>query len=284
MKKYIIVIFSIVLAFSLSASGQNETESNNIRIGVLPDAGTLPLFLIDNVEVITFMSAKDREIALQLGELDGVTTDLVSVVANNQKGLGQRVVTTTESRFIIVAHPEFVESSTWDIGISENTVIEFMVDQFTQGRDIEKIAIPQLPVRMEMLRNGKISMACLTDALAWSLLNQGFKIVNDQLETNLEPAVLAFSDEFISQNPEVIAKFKEDWNSAVNNINNDPEKYRNILIDEVRIPENTDLPYPVPEYHHIKTPNIDTVNTVLDWFDTKYGLEKSVNYSDLMVQ
>ena len=283
MKRIITVLYSMFFLVSLSAGGQQDTMDQAIRIGVLPDACTLPLFLMPGVEVVPFMSAKERETALQLGELDGVTTDLVSVVANQQKGMPQKVLTVTETRFILVANPGMDEDSLWSVGISENTVIEFLVDQFADGREIEKVAIPQVPVRMEMLRNGKIPMACLTDALAWPLLGSGFKILADQQDSGLEPAVLAFSEEFLEANPAVPETFTEGWNKAVEEINNDPEKYRTLLLEKVRLPDDPEFPFPVPLYHPVKLPNEKTVQVVLDWYKNKYGFEKPVSYFDLIV-
>jgi NitT/TauT family transport system substrate-binding protein len=283
MKRITFIVYSLFFIFTLSAGGQKDADVKVIRIGVLPDACTLPLFLMDGVEVVPFMSARERETALQLGELDGVTTDLVSVVANEQKGMPQKVLTVTETRFILVANPEMTEDAAWSIGISENTIIEFMVDQFTVGRDIEKVAIPQVPVRMEMLRNGKIPMACLTDALAWPLLGNGFKILADQKDSGLEPAVLAFSEKFLKENPSVPESFKEGWNSAVEEINSNPDKYRSMLLEKVRLPDDPDFPFPVPLYHSVKLPDEHTVQTVLDWFEKKYGLDHAVSYDDLMI-
>lgn len=283
MKSITIFIYCMVFVFALSASGQPEREERPIQIGVLPDAGVLPLYLMENVEVIPFMSAKEREIALQLGELDGVTTDLVSVVANGQKGMHQKVLTITESRFIIVGHPDVTKDTPWEIGISENTIVEFMVDQLTSGRNIEKVAIPQVPVRMELLRNGKIPMACLTDALAWPLLSQGFNILEDQNNSGLEPAVLAFSSKFLTENPGVVEKFTSGWNNAVKDINENPDSYSSLLLEEIRLSDDPDFPYPVPLYHPIKLPGEETVQVVLEWFENKYGLDHPVSYGDLVV-
>ena len=273
MKRIIQLIYSLFLIGSLTAAGQQETENLPIRIGVLPDAGVLPLYLMSGVEVVPFMSAKERETAMQLGELDGVTTDLVSVVANGQKGMPQRVLTVTESRFLIVAHPDHSHDPIWSIGISENTIIEFMVDQLAYGKDIDKVAIPQVPVRMEMLRNGKIPMACLTDAMAWPLLSRGFPILADQQGSGLEPAVLAFSEEYLKQNPSVTETFTGDWNRAVEEINSNPDKYRSLLLEGARLPEDPENPYPMPLYHPVAPPGEETVNVVLEWFAEKYGLD-----------
>ena len=206
MRKVLLIVYVFIIVLTASARGGQETNGAGIvRIGIMPDAGALPLLLMDCVETVPFMSAKERDTAMQLGELDGVMTDLVSVIAFGQKGMGQKVLTLTESRFLLVGHPDFSESDPWQIGLSENTVIEFMVDQMAGDQPVEKIGIPLIPVRMEMLRNGKISLACLTDAMAWTLLSQGFPVIRDQKETGLEPAVLSFNEDFAGNHPEIIS-------------------------------------------------------------------------------
>jgi len=285
-KNVYIILFSLIVLFSAGASGQNETASSEkpVRIGVMPDAGALPLFLMDGVELVPFMSARERDTAMQVGELDGTMTDLVSVVSFNQKGMPQRVLTITESRFMIVAHPDFNTDSPWSVGLSENTVIEFMVDQMAAERAVEKVSIPQVPVRMEMLGSGQIPMACLTDAMAWPLLSRGFSIVEDQADTGLEPAVLAFTEDFVLKHPRELAAFRDRWNSAVEKINADPGSYSSMLLKQIRLPENTEHPYPVPFFRPVMLPPADTITRVIGWFDNKYGLDHSVSYEDLVIQ
>ena len=147
MKKIFILVYIACLAFSVFAGGQNEPEAADqpVRIGVMPDAGALPLFLMEGVETVPFMSAKERDTAMQLGELDGIMTDMVAVVSYGQRGMPLTVMTITESRFLLVGHPGFTEEDSWSIGLSENTVIEFMVDQLAQGRVVEKVGIPRSP-------------------------------------------------------------------------------------------------------------------------------------------
>jgi NitT/TauT family transport system substrate-binding protein len=280
-KKIFLILISIALAGAAGAEGKKESSS--IRIAVMPDAGALPLFLMEGVETVPFMSAKERDSAMQLGELDGMMSDMVSVVAFHQKGMTQRVLSLTESRFMIVGHPDFSIDSLWSVGISENTIIEFMVDQLASGRELDKVAIPQVPVRMEMLRNGKIPLACLTDAMAWPLLSQGFPIVRDQKGSGLEPAVLVLTENFIKESPERVEQLKRDWNKAVESINSSPGEYRSLLQDKLRLPSDEEDPYPVPLYRPITLPSRETVDKVLIWFEEKYGLEKSVSYEELIV-
>ncbi len=286
MKKIFTVLYIACLTLSVTAGGQKEgaPADQPVRIGVMPDAGALPLFLMEGVETVPFMSAKERDTAMQLGELDGIMTDMVAVVSYGQRGMPLKVMTITESRFLLVGHPGFSEEDTWSVGLSENTVIEFMVDQLAQGIDVEKVGIPQVPVRMEMLRNGKIPLACLTDAMAWPLLSRDFPIVRDQADTDLEPAVLAFSAEYAGKNSHKLADFSRRWDEAVDKINASPEEYRSLLLEKIRLPEDTDHPYPMPVFRSIQLPPEGTVEKVLTWFDEKYGLTSPVSYGDLMLQ
>jgi len=195
-----------------------------------------------------------------------------------------KVLTLTESRFMIVGTPEFTEDQIWTIGISNNTVIEYMVDLLAAGIVLDKVAIPQVPVRMEMLGSGKIPLACLPDAMAWPLLSKDFQIIRDQLGSNLEPAILAFSGAFLDKSEKWLDKFVEDWNQAVTEINKDPDSYRSLLIEKVRLPDIEGSPYPLPIFRPISLPTEAQVNSVITWFTDKYGLNQPVAYKDLMIQ
>ncbi len=281
MKKMIFLLPLFLVALG-GCSGEDKAKKK-IRIGIMPDAGALPLLVMENVETVSFLSAKERDTAMQLGEIDGMMSDLVSVVTFNQRDIPMKVLTLTESRFMIVATPEFTEDQLWSIGISENTVIEYLTDQFGQGQNLDKVSIPQVPVRMEMLGSKKIPLACLTDAMAWPLLSRGFTILRDQRGSGLDPAVLIFSEKFLSLSGHAMEQFKLDWNRAVQEINNDPETFRPLLMEHARIPEIEDFPYPVPEYRPIRLPSEQQVDSVVTWYDNKFGLLKQISYEEMMV-
>ena len=114
---------------------------------------------MDDVELVPFFSAGERNTAMQLGELDGMMSDLVAVIAYNQQGINLKVLTVTESRFMIVGTPDFSDDQKWSIGISDNTVIEYLADELGAGEELDKVSIPKVPVRVEMLGSKKIPLA-----------------------------------------------------------------------------------------------------------------------------
>ncbi len=252
-----------------------------VRVGVMPDAGALPLYLMDDADLIPFQSARERDAALAAGELDAIMGDMVTVIANQQKGIELRALTVTESRFLLVAGPKFRESARQNIGISENTVIEYVTDTLGAGLKLDKLSVPQVPVRLEMLRNGQIPVACLTDVMAWGLLANGFHIVRDQASSNLEPAVLVVTGDFARKHPADLESFKAKWNEAVERINADPDAYAAMLLEQVRLPASD---YPVPHFRPVTLPTEAQVQSVIDWFAAKYGLSRSVSYADLVIK
>lgn len=268
-------------------------QAKKLRIGVMPDAGILPLYLMDNVEPITFQSALERDAALDGGTLDGISGDLVTVIARQQKGIELRAVTLTESRFLLIAGPKFRESAKdssgaplhWNVAISENTVVEYITDSLAAAKLgkaeilLDKISVPQVPVRLEMLRNGQVPLACLTDVMAWNLLSNGFRIVRDQAGSDLEPAVIALTGTVLKKRAPDVAAFREKWNAAVALINAEPGRYEPLLLEKARLPESD---YPVPHYRAITLPTKAQAQSVIDWYADKYGLERPAAYEDLV--
>lgn len=256
-------------------------QARKVRVGVMPDAGALPLYLMDGVELIPFQSARERDAALTVGELDAIMGDMVTVIAHQQKGIELRALTVTESRFLLVAGPKFRESARHNVGISENTVIEYVTDTLASDMNLDKISVPQVPVRLEMLRHGQIPLACLTDVMAWGLLANGFRIVRDTAGSGLEPAVLVVTGDFARKHPADLKAFAENWNRAVEKINENPESFSNLLLEQIRLPSSD---YPVPHYRPVTLPTEEQVQSVIDWFTAKYGLSRSVSYANLVIQ
>ncbi len=289
-KKIGLILFVAISAMPLAAAGSQDSETAEkqtlpVRIAVMPDAGALPLFLMESVEAVPFMSARERDTAMQLGELDGMMGDMISQLNFHRQGTNLRILTVTESCFQIIGHKTFREDNLWIVGLSENSIIEYMVDQLVPGEirreRLEKVAVPSVPVRLEMLRTGKIPLACLTDVMAQALPAGEFSVIRSQEGSGLEPAVLLFSETFLNASPEAAETLAGEWNRAVKKINADPEAYRSLLYEKLRLPEDAD--YPVPEYSEVSLPSRETLLSVQDWFSEKYGVDEHPVYDDLVV-
>ena len=282
-KRICLLIAAVLALFSLSGEGKKEADSSlrKVRIGVMPDPGNLPLLLMDEVEVVPFMSAKERDAALMAGELDGISGDMVGLFHFQRNGQDMKILTLTECRFLLVAQPDF-SGDTYEVGISENTVIEYMVDTLLEGENVVKNPIPQVPVRMEMLRTGQLPMACLTDGMAWPLLNQGFQILRDQADTTITPTILAFSGSYLEKNSEMMNVLTESWNRTVKEINDNPGEYHGMLLEQIRLPEAKD--FPMPEFDGITLPTEENFQSVKGWYENKYGVDIDFTLEDIVVR
>jgi len=91
-----------------------------------------------------------------------------------------------------------------DIAISTNTIIEYATDKILEKYglspdDVNKVAVPQIPARLEMLQSGKIDAATLPDPLATVAMKNGAKVIESTDRLGINPGVLLFSDQALEQ-------------------------------------------------------------------------------------
>lgn len=295
------ILICCLLGLLLACTNRpSEKEDLSLKIGLMPDIGMFPLLVAEEegcfaqenllVELISFKSAKERDAALQAGHLDGTMSDLLAVYFLNSNQFAVRATSITESRFLLMsAHNSGISSlknlEDIPIGLSVNTVIEYIVDSIlhTQGQEAEKLSVPQITVRMELLRTGELQAAALPDPLATVLTKFGAQILADSREMKIDPAVLIFTLETISKRKKALESFYRAYNTAVALINEDPERYRNLLWTEGRFPESVIDDIKIPYFRRAQIPDPTEVDQILAWIE-KQGLKKAdLTYSDLVV-
>jgi NitT/TauT family transport system substrate-binding protein len=219
-------LFAATLAFTLAAALPSAAEpaatpalaAAPIRIGLMADFTGLPflvaeqegLFAVEGVQVEfkIFRSAVERDAALQAGALDGCNADVIAAIANLRGGFDVRIVASALNRFSLVAGPSVVaeakkagreptvaDLSGASIGISKSTVIEYVLDTLMAGagvRNYRKTDVARIPVRLELLLQGKLEAASLPlpfDELATA---EGCVIVADSTTAGLDPDLFMF--------------------------------------------------------------------------------------------
>ena len=111
MKRILVLFLSVLLL--LCGCGGREAEA--LRLGVMYSADILPLALMKEqgmdqahgftLDMQVFSSAKDRDAALQAGELDGVFTDYIGVCIYQNAGLDVRITGVTDGDYLLLAAP-----------------------------------------------------------------------------------------------------------------------------------------------------------------------------------
>lgn len=308
MKKYLVLIVTIALLLSGCSSEQAVAEPvapeaglEKLTIGVMPDVGAAPFVLADengyfeelglDVEVVVFRSAMDRDAALQTGNLDGAMADMLPVVFFNDADFGVKVTSQTYGNYRMVTSPVSDITSMEDIadvqiGLSTNTVIEFATDQIAAlngfEEEVTKVAIPKMPIRLEMLNSGELDIATLPEPLASAAVLDGGMIIGDTMGLNIQPGVFVFSNEAIESKPEEITAMYQAYNKAVDYINETPiEEYFTILVDVIGFPPVLEGQFEMPELEHAGMASAEDFDYVQKWMQEKALTESTYDFADV---
>ncbi|MCT4599256.1 MAG: ABC transporter substrate-binding protein [Vallitalea sp.] len=293
MKKTLYGIVTILtICLMLIMSGCSKKEATSLTIGLLPNLDSIPIilakekgYLDENINLEFFKSAVDRDTALQTGNIDGTASDLLSVIFLKDNNFDVLVTSATQGSFAIVTSPKLSSSSsTKTIAISTNTIIEYLTDIYMEKNNInlEKVAIPKMPTRLEMLQNNQVNMATLPEPLATAcLLNGGvYSTTSEELGTN--PAVMIFTKEATNNKSNLLSKFYEGYNEAVDYINTtDKEEYIDIVMEKGNFPAPTKDTLPLPQYKHAYLPDENELTLVNNWMIEKELTENEYIYKDI---
>jgi len=299
-KSVLFLVLVLVCTCILFAAPNAETQS--IRIGILPDVDSLPFMLADSqnlfeklgvtVELIKFQSPVERDAAFQAGRLDGMVGDTLGALFLEQAGFDISILSTTNGRYGLAASPQgdvtsLTQLSDKAIGVSSNTIIEYLADSLAVsagvGQEAVKlVAIPKIPVRMELLLNGQIPAACLPEPLYSLVIAKGAKPLGDSTSLSDAPGVMIFSSAFAQRNRSDLTKvFKAYWEAA-QLINANPDDYRAFLVDQAGFPQSLGPIFSFVTYTKPHVPSEAQIQKVVDWMNKRKLLDSVPTYEDLV--
>jgi NitT/TauT family transport system substrate-binding protein len=236
---------------------------------------------------------------MQTGQIEGMLTDLISPVLFNQDEAQIMVVRTARQVFPdspifrVLAAPGSAVGSPTDlagvpIGISQNTVIEYITDRMLEnaGLPAEESAsqeVSAIPVRFELLVNGEIPAATLPDPLASGAIAAGaVPVVDDTSVPELSQSILTFSTKALQEKPEAVRRFLQAWDMAIAELNASPDKYRDLLIEIGRVPESIQGTYQMPPFPEATVPTSEQLADVAQWALRKGLVKKDVPYERMV--
>ncbi|MBW7573825.1 ABC transporter substrate-binding protein [Caproiciproducens faecalis] len=288
---------------SAAGSSSGNPEKPVIRIGMMSSSDVIPYVLINEnkladkygfqLDLEVFTSAKDRDAALQAGELDGVLTDLIGVCMYQNAGLDVKITGITDGDYILVAGKDtgiknINQIKGKSIAISEKTLIEYTLEDILSnnnmtGNDVVKEIVPKIPDRLELLRNNKIDLGLLPEPFATLALNDGAVRLGSANQFGLYPAVSAFSKTALDSKSAAIHNLYKAYNEAVDYMNHtDIRKYEKTVIKAVGYPEEMIGKITVKPFRTSKLPQKQEVEAAVQWASKK-GLCKPTLQYDQMV-
>ncbi|EKY23252.1 ABC transporter substrate-binding protein [Clostridium celatum] len=296
-KKIITLAMTLVLTGAMVACGNKNTvedkgqeslsnEKTVLRLGVMGSIDAVPLVIAQengyfeeegiDLDLQIFKAAKDRDAALQAEELDGVLCDEVAISIYQNSGIDMKITGTTNGFWTLVAGKDSGINSVDDlkgkkIAISERTMIDYLADYIAtengmESTDIEKVAIPAMPARLEALKNNQIDAAILPAPFNDTAVADGGIEITKIYNKDIMISVTAFLQDIIDSKPEAIKGFYKAYNKAIEFMNyNDIAEYEDIVISTVGYAEEMRGNIILPELKTNYLPATENVQKVLDW-------------------
>ena len=308
----LVVIAAIAVLFAGCVAEKPEKEVSEkvkIKVGLLPIEDTFPVIIADEeglfekhgieVEVIPFQSALERDAALEAGEIDACIADPLAVMLLRNAGYDVRIVslclgaTPEEGVFAILAAPNSSINTVEDlegkkIAISSNTIIEYVTDIMLKSKgvkNVEKVEIKQIPVRMQTLLANKVDAATLPEPLASLAVFRGAKLImsDAMMNRSISQTVIVFRGSIIDSKPDAVKAFLKAYGEAVEEINANPEKYRQEFVEKARIPPDIAEKYKMPTYPQPQPYPEEFYREVHEWAMDKGLLSKEIPYEEAVI-
>jgi len=297
------IIIGLVLLILFSTVGcQKEENLEEINFGVMSDVGAVPFLIAEkegfyeeagvDVNITVFRSALDRDTALQTGNLDGAMADMLTILFYKESGMDFKMTSSTYGNYRLISSPNLTKKNfsaldSPQVGISSNTVIDFSTDLVISklGMDdkVEKVAIPQMPVRLEMLYENSLDGSTLPEPLAYTAKFQGGEVIGDTEELNLYPGIVIFNSDILDEQSQTLVKFYEGYNMAVEYLNKtDKNEFYDYFVEELGFSENIKDSFEFPEFTKREAPDKYTFNTVYGWMLEKDLIKEKYSYLDVL--
>ena len=296
---------ALLAFFMLTSCGASPVQPTALKIGLLPILDVLPLYVAHDkgyfeaegikVELVPAKSAQEQTAMLQAGEIDGSVTDLQTIIIFNRETPQLKVIALARRpypdapHFRLIAAPGFKVSSPTDlagvpIGVGQNTITEYLTLRFLTawGLPADQIAwqeVSAIPVRFEMLMQGQLKAALLPEPMgAAAIAGGGSLIVDDTTIPQFSQSILAFTTNALKDKPDAIRAFMRAWNKAAADINQNPNTFRNVLIDNTRVPPSIQGSFNVPQFPVNEITTEAQWADVLQWAQEKKLVEQPVSY------
>jgi ABC-type nitrate/sulfonate/bicarbonate transport systems, periplasmic components len=280
----------ILTAALAAAQGVSAEQAGAaLKVGVLSDADSLPLLVARDeglfekagakVELVRFQSAIERDAALQAGSVDGTVSDLLALVLMNQNGFAVRATSLTDGRYGLAAKPGSSIASAAElgdvaVGLSTNTVIQYAAETMEAKAGVPRerikgIAVPKMPVRLELLLSGQLEAACLPEPLLSVACAKGAKLLAASDDSGLGAGIIMFSKAALDSKMEGIAAFYRGYAAAAAAIDAKSDSYRGYLVDKAGFPAEARDAFRFVVYREPRLPSPEAIASVAAWLKAK---------------
>lgn len=288
-----------------AAESPVSKETNEIAIGLMPDTDSLPFIIAQEkgffreegvtVRLVPFKSAMDRDAALQSGNLDGAVSDLLAAAFAKAGGFDVKVTSATDGAYRLIAGPGEAAADVRaltgkEVAISKNTIIEYVTDQILHANhmaenSIKKIVIPQIPTRLELLQQGKLSAATLPEPLASVAVHNGCRYLVGSTDLGIRPGIMLFTKNTVDTKRDSLRAVYRAYNKAVRYLKEAPRaEYIDLAVEKSGFPPAAKEALILPNYHEARLPEERDVSACMAWLKEKHLIEAAHPYQDIVAK
>ncbi|MBW4081083.1 ABC transporter substrate-binding protein [Paenibacillus sp. S150] len=284
------------------AANEAPAEAAVLTLGLLPSIDAIPFIIAHeqgfdqehnvNLEIQTFKSAKDRDVAFQAGKVDGISADLVAMSIYNEAGLDVKITSTTTGEFDLLTGNDAIQDvqdlKGKTVILSKNTSTQYTVAMMLKqagltGDDITVTEVPQIPTRLELLKNQKADAAILPEPYVTMGRAAGLRVLSSTKTAGVNPFVLAFPQSAIDAKGQAIRDMYAAYDEAVAYMkSHDQSEYIDLIIKEVGYPDTLKDQITVPEYLPANQVDVKEVEAAFAWARETGLLTKNISAEEVI--
>lgn len=307
-KKLLTTFMALAMVGTMAGCAKTKTEevkeTKKLSFGAMSSIDIVPIVIAKEkgyfeeegleLDFQLFTAAKDRDAALQAGELDGVIADEIAISIYQNSGIDMKITGATNGAWTLVVGKDSGIENLEDLkgkkmAISENTMIDYLSDYIAEengvnSSEIEKIAIPAMPARLEALRNKQVDAAILPAPFNDTAVADGGKGLATIDNADIMISAIGFLQDQIDNNEEAIKAFFTGYNKAVEYMKNtDIKEYEDIVIKTVGYSEDTKGNIILPELNINYLPDAEKVQAVFNWSKNNGIISKDLKAEDVII-
>ena len=303
----LLMVLMITAGVSMGLFAQQVPSKNSLKVALLPILDTFPFYVAEAqgyfdhygvaVTAVPVGSGLERDQLMQSGAIDGMLNEMASTANFNREHTQVKIISSARKAyphfplFRILAAPGSSLTSPAGlkgipIGISKNTIIEYVTDRLLVAAgltpdQISKKSVPVIPERYQLLLQRQLKAATLPDPLAKSALESGAgAVIDDSAHPQYSVSVLSFHRDAIATKADAVRRFLKAWNHAAQDINAKPESFRGLLLQKIRVPKNIQQTYRIPPFPLREVPSAEQWADVMNWMMSKGLLRAPIPYED----
>ena len=304
MKKVILLIILSVSLVIAGCSATQQDEVKKLKIGFLPTYTVAALLVASEdsknengieIELIRFGSSKEIIAALMAKQIDGIISDGLMTVQQAANKRLRIVGIARESKpgntifgLFGPADGAIEDIRGQEVGVGLNTQSEFALDLMMNEiglnpADIKKVNVPELGVRMKMYTDGTLKYIISTTTYNEQVENMEDKsvLMDDSTFSQIQ-AYLAIRPEMYTEKN--VLSLINQYNDAVNSLNENPERYRKLMDENIRVPVGSDVVKLMPVMDELRKVELDMLEEMTKWLQGKKLIDSGISIDDLISQ